>query len=131
MMAIAALLVAGQIQRTNDYFPFGTLEQYARGVDPNGEVANTCLRGERADGTALDVPFGAGVGIQRADLENNLKKYEKDPSGLAILAQRVNAAHPAEPPLKALVICREVTTLRHGAPAGDPAIVELVRWEAP
>lgn len=131
MLALAAVLLAGQLQRTNEYFPFGTLEQYAQAEDPDGQVRSTCLLGER-DGQVVDIGFGRrSVGIERADVENHLTAMRADPSLLAPLAEHYDREHPGLAPLTALVVCQRVTTLRHGAPAGPAETVQIVRWTAP
>ncbi len=131
MLALAVVLLAGQLERTNEYFPFGTLEQYAQAEDPDGHVRSTCLLGER-DGRVVEIGFGRrSVGIERADVENHLTAMKADPSLLAPLAEHYDREHPGHGPLTALIVCQRVTTLRHGAPVGSPETVEIVRWEAP
>ena len=124
------VLLTGGLTRSNDLFPFGVLDQFSYGVDPEGEVRSTCLRGHRDGEEPFEISFGRPVGIERADVENNLPAIEADPQLLAPLAATYDARHPDRAPLDALVLCQEVTQLVDGA-AGEVEFVELVRWEAP
>lgn len=133
LLVIAAIgvLLAGQFLRSNDLFPLGSLDQYSRGTNPNGQVVNTCLQGVRGDGEPFDIAFGnRSVGIQRADVENHLPAIREDPERLAPLAAEYDRRHPDDPALAALVLCQRITHLKDGAPHGDPEFVEVVRWEA-
>lgn len=129
-LALLVVLVYGQLLRTNDFFPFGSLDQYSRGTDPNGQVINTCLQGVREGGEPFDIPFGnRSVGIQRADVENHQREIEADPERLEPLAAEYDRRHPDEEPLTELVLCQRITHLKDGAPHGEPEFVEVTRWE--
>lgn len=129
MLLAGATVVCAQIMHSNDLFPFGALDQFSSGTDPDGEVVNTCLLGVR-DGESIDIAFGTGtVGIQRAEMENQLELVAADPSLLAPLVVTYDAAHP-EAPLDALVLCQRITPLRAGVPHGEVRLVEVARWEA-
>ncbi|MCT1776478.1 hypothetical protein [Brachybacterium sp. p3-SID957] len=131
MLALMAVLLAGQFLRTNDFFPFGSLDQYSKGTDPNGQVVNTCLQGVREGGEPFDIPFGnRSVGIQRGDVENHQREIVADPDRLAPLAAEYDRRHPDEPPLTELILCQRITHLKDGAPRGEPEFVEVVRWRA-
>lgn len=131
ILACLAVLVTGQLTRSNDLFPFGVLDQFSSGTDPNGQVINTCLQGERADGVPVDIPFGPrSVGISRADVENTQDKIVENPQLLAPLAAEYDRRHPDEQPLTALVLCQRITPLRHGTAQGEVQFVEVTRWTA-
>jgi len=126
------VLTVGGLTRSNDLFPFGVLDQFSTGTDPDGEVVNTCLQGIREDGEPFDIRFGqSSVGIERADVENTLPAIEADPSLLAPLAAEYDRRHPEEPPLQVLVLCQRITQLQDGTAHGEDELVEVVRWEAP
>ena len=132
VLACLAVLTLGGLTRSNDLFPFGVLDQFSSGTDPNGEVVNTCLQGIRGDGEPFDIRFGSrSVGIERADVENNLAAIEADPALLAPLAAQYDRRHPDEAPLDALVLCQRITSLRDGTAHGEDEFVEVTRWEAP
>lgn len=131
VLAAIGVLLAGQFLRSNDLFPLGSLDQYSRGIDPDGQVVNTCLQGVRGDGEPFDIPFGSrSVGIQRADVENHLPTIREDPERLAPLAAEYDRRHPDDPALTELVLCQRITHLKDGAPHGEPEFVEVVRWRA-
>lgn len=132
VLVCLGVLLTGGLTRSNDLFPFGVLDQFSFGTPPDGEVVSTCLRGVREGGEPFEIRFGQrSVGIERADVENSLRAIEADPHLLAPLAAHYDRRHPEEPPLDALILCQEVTTLHDGAADGDPELVEVTRWEAP
>src|SRR5699024_2407803 len=80
VVVCVAVLGVGGLTRSNDLFPFGVLDQFSPGTDPDGEVVSTCLQGVREGGDRVEIPFGQrSVGIERADVENNLSAIEADP----------------------------------------------------
>ncbi len=132
VLGCVGVLLVGGLTRSNDLFPFGVLDQFSTGTDPNGEVVNTCLQGVREGEEPFDIPFGQRtVGIERADVENNLRSIEADPQLLAPLAAEHDRRHPEQPPLDALMLCQRITTLKDGTAHGEDEFVEVVRWEAP
>lgn len=132
LLACLAMLVTGQFLRSNDLFPFGVLDQFSSGTDPDGEVVNTCLQGQREGGAPFDIDFGPrSVGIARADVENTLPAIEADPDLLAPLAAEYDRRHLDEEPLSVLVLCQRITTLRDGSAHGEVEFVEVTRWTAP
>lgn len=131
VLACLAVLVTGQLTRSNDLFPFGVLDQFSKGTDPHGEVVNTCLQGQRAGGEPFDIDFGPrSVGISRADVENTLPAIVADPELLAPLAATYNSGHSGQEPLSELVLCQRITQLLDGAAHGKVEFVEVTRWEA-
>ena len=131
ILACVGVLLVGGLTRSNDLFPFGVLDQFSSGTDPNGEVVNTCLQGIREGGAPFDIRFGQrSVGIERADVENSLPAIEADPQLLAPLAAEYDRRHPDQEPLNALVLCQRITSLQDGTAEGEEEFVEVVRWEA-
>lgn len=125
------VLTVGGLMRSNDLFPFGVLDQFSFGTDPDGEVVNTCLLGVREGEEPFDIDFGQRtVGIERADVENSLPAIEADPQRLAPLAAEYDRRHPDQPPLDALVLCQRITQLEGGTAHGEEELIEVVRWEA-
>lgn len=132
VLACLGVLLTGGLTRSNDLFPFGVLDQFSYGTPPDGEVVSTCLRGVRDGEEPFEIRFGQRtVGIERSDVENSLPAIEADPTLLAPLAAHYDRRHAEEPPLDALILCQEVTSLRDGAADGDPELVEVTRWDRP
>ncbi|GAA4521232.1 hypothetical protein GCM10023160_07830 [Brachybacterium paraconglomeratum] len=132
VVACIGVLLVGGLTRSNDLFPFGVLDQFSSGTDPDGEVVNTCLQGLREGEAPFDIRFGQrSVGIERADVENNLPSIKADPELLAPLAAEFDRRHPEQHPLDALVLCQRITSLQGGTAHGGEEFVEVVRWEAP
>ncbi|WP_246957661.1 hypothetical protein [Brachybacterium sp. Marseille-Q7125] len=128
--ACLAVLLVGGLTRSNDLFPFGVLDQFSRGIPPNGQVVNTCLQGVTAEGAVIDIRFGhRSVGIERADVENQLPAIQEDPALLEPLAAEYDRRHPDDAPLQALILCQRITQLRDGAAHGEEELVEVTQWE--
>lgn len=131
VLLCVGVLTLGGLTRSNDLFPFGVLDQFSSGTDPDGVVVNTCLQGIRGDGEPFDIRFGQRtVGIERADVENNLAAIEADPQLLAPLAAEYDRRHPGQEPLSALVLCQRITQLQDGTAQGEDEFVEVTRWVA-
>ena len=67
------ILTCGQFLNTNDFFPLGSLTQYATAKDLNGTVGSTCIE---AQFPGEDEPRRLGfntatVGIERGDVESH------------------------------------------------------------
>ena len=92
---VLGVLLSSQFLKSNDFFPFGSLSQYARGTDPNSSVRATKLVALAADGSPLRVPLGSrGVGIERAEIEGQLDRIIADPSLLEGVARAYSGLHP-------------------------------------
>src|SRR5690625_4286083 len=97
LVVTAAALVAlalGQIHDTNDYFPFGSLSQYATGSNPDGQVNSLYMLADTTDGEQVRVPLNPrGVGVGRAEIEYQLDRILEDPSLLQSIADAQEALH--------------------------------------
>lgn len=130
MLLALAILTAGQLRHTDDYFPLGAEAMFAQPRDPDGTVDSTCLEGTDAGGgRPHPIPFGArSVGVSRADVEGHLRALTADPSGLQTLATAYARRHPNAPPLISISLCTDRYRLRHGAPDGPPQHLVLATW---
>ncbi len=132
LVAVAAaltVLVVGQVQDTNDLFPFGSLSQYATARDPDGTVRSVYVLADTTAGERVGVSLSAtGVGVGRAEIENQLARLIADPSLLEGLADAHAGLHPDDPRYTALYLMRKTTQLSGGRPTGDVATEELARW---
>lgn len=124
---VLAILLSSQLLKSNDFFPFGSLSQYAKGTDPNGNVRATKLTAVTTDGTEQRVPLGArGVGIERAEIEGQLDRIIADPSILEGIARAYSGLHPDRAPLAHIQVVRVTSTLRDGKPSGEEETEELL-----
>ena len=130
VVVVLAVLTSSQLLKSNDFFPFGSLSQYARGTDPNGEVRATKITAVTADGSVRRVPLGArGVGIERAEIEGQLDRIIADPSLLEGIARAYSGLHPERDPLVHVTVVRVSSTLRDGKPSGEEETEEvLAEW---
>lgn len=123
------LLVVGQLTDDNDLFPFGSLSQYATARDPNGSVRSVYVLADTTSGERVRVPLNpTGVGVGRAEIENQLGRVLADPSLLEALADAHAGLHPDEPRYTELLLMRDTRRLVDGRPADGVATEELTRW---
>lgn len=125
-----AVLTAGQFLNTNDFFPLGSLTQYATAKDLNGSVNSTCIA---AKFPSEDEPRKLGfntatVGIERGDVESQLDRVIAKPELLQTLADSYVRLHPDEPKPETMILCRETTQLKNGISVGEPTKKVLATW---
>ena len=125
------ILTCGQLLNTNDFFPLGSLTQYATAKDLNGTVNSTCIA---AQFPGEDEPRRLGfntatVGIERGDVESQLDRVIAHPELLQSLADSYVRLHPDEPEPEEMILCRTTTQLKNGLSVGEPELTELATWE--
>ena len=76
------ILTCGQFLNTNDFFPLGSLTQYATAKDLNGTVNSTCIEAQfPGEEEPRRLGFNAAtVGIERGDVESQLDRSSPTPS---------------------------------------------------
>ncbi len=131
--AALVLLAIGQLTDTNDLFPFGSLSQYATARDPNGTVRSAYLLADTdnssSTGEQVRVPLDPrGVGVGRAEIENQLDRILAEPSLLQAIADAHAGLHPQEPRYRVLYLMRDTSQLEDGRPTGERSTEELTRW---
>lgn len=130
-LAIVAILVTAQFARGDDWFPLGTLGQYAYPRDPDGAVINTYLTGTTTDGEEVRIGLTArSAGITRVELETHLDELDSDPSMLAGIAEVWEGNHPGQE-LATLTVRQTVHQMDGGAAAGEPEERVVLTWEVP
>lgn len=130
-LAMVAVVITAQFSRGNDWFPLGTLGQYAYPRDPNGAVLNTYLTGTTTDGD--DVRIGLtprSAGVTRAEFEVHLSEMQEDPAILAGVAAVWEGNHPGVE-LATMTVRQTVHRLQDGALVGDPEDKVILTWEVP
>ncbi|MGO3064807.1 MAG: hypothetical protein ACTIIT_02160 [Brevibacterium linens] len=125
------ILTCGQFLNTNDFFPLGSLTQYATAKDLNGTVNSTCLE---AQFPGEDEPRRLGfntatVGIERGDVESQLDRVIAHPELLQSMADSYIRLHPDEPKPETMILCRTTTQLQDGLAVGEPEQTTLATWE--
>ncbi len=128
---VLAVLVAGQVNDTDDYFPLGSLSQYGAPKDLNGSVRSVYLEGLLPGGTE-PVVIGlshASTGVARGEIEGQLGRFVDDPSLLQSLADAYAQLRPERPQPEVLYLRRSVVQLRDGHAVGEPEILTLAEWE--
>jgi hypothetical protein len=123
-------LTLGQIHDTNDYWPLGSLSQFATGSNPNGQVRSLYMLADTTDGEQVRVPLNPrGVGVGRAEIEYQLDRILADPSLLQSIADAQEALHPDRAAYTKLYVMRDVYQLVDGVRAGELETEELTTWE--
>ncbi|WP_026877589.1 hypothetical protein [Jiangella gansuensis] len=124
------ILTMGQLHDTNDYFPLGSLSQYATPRDMDGTVRSVYMLADTAGGEQVRVPLNPhGVGVGRADIESQLDRIVDDPALLQGIADAWSELHPDADPYVKLYVMRDTYQLADGRQQGAPDTEELTTWE--
>lgn len=127
-MALVATLITAQFARGDDWFPLGTLGQYAYPRDPDGAVINTYLTGVTTDGDEVRIGLTArSAGVTRVELEVHLDELADDPSMLAGIAEVWEGNHPGIE-LETMTVRQTVHEMAGGALAGEPEERIVLTW---
>lgn len=127
--AVLGVLVAAQVVDTNDWFPFGSLSQYATARDLNGTVKSISIEAVDESGDTLRVPLNqTGVGVGRAEIEGQLGRILANPELLQSIADAHAGLHPDEPAYTELTVRRTTRALVDGRPSGEPTVETLATW---
>jgi hypothetical protein len=124
-------LTVGAFVGTDDHFPFGPFRMYATSSQATGEVAVVALemRTEGSDWTLVR-PSPGTVGMNVAEFEGQLPRFEADPDLLAAVAASRSALHPDEPAWTDLRIVRQATEVVDKVPTGEVVETVLAEWSA-
>lgn len=129
-LGLAALL-HGTLRDSDDFFPFGSMAQYATAHDLDGQTRSTYILADTESGrTEVRVPLNAtGTGIGRAEVEGQLPRFIDDPSLMQVIADAYRAIHPARDQYTHMYLMRDTYQLRDGYVVGDPVTEQLADWE--
>lgn len=125
-----AVLASAQLVDTNDWFPLGSLSQYASAHDPAGTVRSVHLDAVDSTGATVPVPLNpTGVGVGRAEIEGQLGRILADPALLQSIFDAHAALHPDEPAYVEILVVRSTRQLQGGRPVGDAVLDTLTTWQ--
>lgn len=129
-LGIAALL-HGTLRDSDDFFPFGSMAQYASAHDLDGTTRSTYILADTESGrSGVRVPLNAtGTGIGRAEVEGQLDRFLADPSLMQVIADAYRSIHPGRDQFTHMYLMRDVYQLEDGYVVGDPDTVLLTEWE--
>jgi hypothetical protein len=130
-LAGIAALAHGTLADSDDYFPFGSMAQYASAHDLDGQVRSVYMLADTEAGLRrVPVPLHAtGTGIGRAEVEGQLGRFLDHPSLMQTIADAYRALHPDRDQYTTLYLMRDTYQLRDGHPAGQPATEQLAEWD--
>ena len=132
-LAVAAcvfgLVTVGAFLGSDDQFPFGPFRMYATSGQSTGEVAVVALQ-MKSDGSdwILVRPSPETVGMNVAEFEGQLPRFEEDPVLLGAVAASQSALHPDDPPWTDLRIVRQATQVVDKVPTGEVVETVLAEW---
>jgi len=128
---VFGLLLAGAFVGSDDDFPFGPFRMYATSSQSTGQVAVVALevKTEGSDWTLVR-PSPESVGMNVAEFEGQLPRFEGDPTLLGAVAASRAALHPDEPPWTDLRIVRQATVVVDKVPTGEVVETVLAEWSA-
>ena len=130
-LAGIAALTHGTVADSDDYFPFGSMAQYASAHDLNGQVRSVYMLADTESGRRR-VPVAlhaTGTGIGRAEVEGQLGRFLADPSLMQVIADAYRALHPDRDQYTTLYLMRDTYQLRDGYQTGQPATEQLAEWD--
>ncbi|MGI4894783.1 MAG: hypothetical protein ACRYF3_06700 [Janthinobacterium lividum] len=132
VMALGLLVLLGaQVADTNDWFPLGSLSQYATPRPADGSVVTTSLEGTTDDGTIVQVPLSpASIGMSRAEVESQGARIIENPDLLGGLARSRSQLHPDAIALRELRLVRSERQLRAARLVGPTEVRVLATWVA-
>jgi hypothetical protein len=132
VVLLVAQLVPTTWKNTNDWFPLGSLSQYAFAANPNGVVRSAFIIGTTADGHDVKVWLDQmGIGVGHAEIEGQLQRIVDDPELLAGVARAYAWRYPHRPPLATLTLKRSTKKLHDGRPTGDVSVEVLAVYHVP
>lgn len=126
------VLLGAQVADTNDWFPFGSLSQYATPRAVDGSVVSTTLEGTTLDGRVVPVALTpASIGMSRAEVEAQGQRIIADPALLGVLARSRAQLHPGADALHELRLVRSERQLRDARLVGPVTVRVLATWTDP
>jgi hypothetical protein len=124
-LAAIGLLLLGTLVGSDDWFPFGPFRMYATSSRPTGAVRTATLVGVTEHGD--EVPIRAGeVGLRRAELEGQFRRFREDPSLLEALAGHYEDRWGE--PLVAVRLEEEVSRVVDRVPTGEVTYEVVAEW---
>jgi hypothetical protein len=120
----AGLLLAGSLWGSDDSFPFGPFRMFATSGRATGEVRVAELLAVTEDGRAIPVLPG-DVGLRRAELEGQYRRFRDDPALLASLADRYRTDGT---PIAELRLQERVRPVVDRRPTGEEEVRVLATW---
>lgn len=121
------LLIAGTLVGQDDAFPFGPFRMYSTTDSLNAPVKST--RMEALDTTGRRFALrGEAVGLRRAEIEGQMRRFRADPGLLAAVAEAYRNRHPDGPGLARIEIITRHFDLDDGRPTGDYHDTVDVAW---
>jgi hypothetical protein len=132
VVLLVAQLLPTTFKNTNDWFPLGSLSQYAFATNPDGTVRSAFIVGTTAEGDDVKIWLDQmGIGVGHAEIEGQLQRIVDHPGLLAGVARAYAWRYPHRPPLTTLTLKRSTKKLHDGRPTGDESVEVLAVYHLP
>ncbi len=128
-LGLLGALLAGTVYGTDDHFPFGPFRMYSTTKDPDGTVNSTRMEGVTATGDR-SVVHGGAIGLRRAEIEGQLRRFRADPALLSEVAAAYRSRNPGADPLVRLEIIVRHYRLEDGKPSGEKTDKVVTTWDS-
>lgn len=129
VLVMGGLLTVGTFLGDDDAFPFGPLRMFSTSSNPNGAISVVALEARTQGGPWEPVPLSPRVvGLNRAEVEGQLDRFQADPELLEELSQARDRMYPGQPPWTALRLLRRSTVLEDRVPTGEVRETVLSEW---
>ncbi|MDP9394727.1 MAG: hypothetical protein M3Q27_10985 [Actinomycetota bacterium] len=125
---VTVLLTAGTVWGDDDEFPFGPMRMFSTSSKPTGAISVASIEARTNDGTWFRAPLSpTTVGMNRAEVEGQIAKFERDPQLLGRLSAAHDRLRPQDEPWVAVRLLRISTVLENRRPVGERRTV-LAEW---
>jgi hypothetical protein len=130
-VAVLGVLAYGQVVDTNDWFPFGSLSQYATARDMNGTVNSIFLLADtdQEQGKFISANMNV-IGVGRAEIEGQLNRLLAHPELMQAFIDSYARLNPDKPPIRTIYLKRSTQQLVDGYVVGEKQYTELLRWHS-
>jgi hypothetical protein len=126
------LLLLGTVIGNDDDFPFGPFRMYSTSSSTTGVITTVSIEVRMADGPWEDFSATPStIGMNAAEVEGQLSRFEADSDRLAAIARSYNNLHPDAEPVTGVRIISHGTVVKDRIPTGETTEAVLAQWEAP
>lgn len=128
-VAVFGSVIAGSVVGSDFEWPFGPMSQFAFTVsNTGGQVVSPFVEARTVEGRLVPVELSAGgIGLPRAEIEEQLWRFTADPSLLQTIAVAHARRHPHQPRYAEVYLRNRVTDLA-GGKAVSTTVVTVASW---
>jgi hypothetical protein len=128
---VLALVAAGSLVGTDEWFPFGPFRMYARATSPDATVSVLSLEAVTADGDVIPLNADRVLGLRRAELEGQAPLVRENPELLGVLVREYRRVSPEIPEIVEVRLVATRVEMKDGRAVGEPSETVQAVWVAP